>query len=392
MDTGTTHAGTSVAVGDYDRDGWPDIYAAEWRLDRYEPLEGGPNNNRLLRNLGPDAPGHFEDVTQSAGVLVSSERSETHDGAFVFAPAFVDLDGDGWQDLAFAADFGSSGLFWNQGDGTFVDGTAEAGVGIDEFGMGSAFGDLDRDGSLDWFVTSIGPYPGYQDPDRVQLGNMLYMNRGSRRFDEIGESLGVWDGSWGWGAAFLDHDNDADLDLVMTNGIDEQGVVYPNQYKADPTRFWRNDGTEPWPEVARAIGTGDTLNGKGLLTWDPDEDGDLDLFVVNNGDHPIFYRNLLNDGSNWLRVRAVEPNGAPSLGARVVVERLDGTTEVQEVGVGTHFLGQSEPVAHFGLGADDDTAVAVEVTWPRLGISTRFDSIEPNQVLVVEPPAEPGLP
>lgn len=393
IDTGTTHSGTSVAVGDYDRDGWPDLYVAEWRFSRFEVVEQAPNNNRLLRNLGPDDPGHFEDVTDRAGVAIESSRSESHDGVFAYGPAFVDLDGDGWQDLAVAADFGTSALFWNQHDGTFVEQTVESGVGLDEYGMGSTFGDVDKNGHLDWFVTSIGPYPGYVDEERVQHGNVLYMNRGSRWFDEVSDELGVWDGSWGWGAAFLDHDNDGDLDVVMTNGVDDPTITYAIQYRSDPIRFWRNDGPGPWTEVASELGVDDRGNGKGLLTWDPDGDGDMDLFVVNNAEPAVFYRNDLADESHWLRVQVIDPEtGGTALGARLVVERVDGTRELKEVGADAHFLAQSEPTAHFGLGTSAAPVPSVEVTWPRLGLTTTLRDVAPDQLLVIQPPSDTDPP
>lgn len=116
------HRSFSIAFGDYDRDGWVDIHTTEWR-----PLQA--RHSRLLRNLGAAAPGSFEDTTVAAGVDLALVDS--------FASSFTDLDGDGWQDLVVAADFRRSRLFWNNGDGTFRDGTAAAGVGTDENGMGS---------------------------------------------------------------------------------------------------------------------------------------------------------------------------------------------------------------------------------------------------------------
>ena len=114
---------------------------------------------RLLRNRGADAPGYFEDVTESAGVAMEQVVSQTQQdltvGTFAFGSTFVDLDGDGWPELAVASDFGTSRLFWNNGDGTFTDGTLDARVGTAQNAMGTTFGDYDADGDLDWFVTSV---------------------------------------------------------------------------------------------------------------------------------------------------------------------------------------------------------------------------------------------
>ena len=121
------HFTYSVSAGDFDRDGWIDLHVNEW-------VPSLPSHSRLLRNRGLEAPGFFEDVTTAAGV----DLTDVH----AFASTFTDLDQDGWPDLAVVADFGSSRLFWNNGDGTFTDGTEAAGVGTDENGMGSAFGRL----------------------------------------------------------------------------------------------------------------------------------------------------------------------------------------------------------------------------------------------------------
>jgi hypothetical protein len=151
VDTGIVHAGFSTASGDFDGDGWPDLFTTEWRSPAFIPI-GTPTHARLLRNRGAAAPGFFEDVTASAGIAIGSAENGA---SLSWAPAFVDLDGDGRQDLAVVADGGMSRLFWNEGGGVFTDGTVSAGVGTDENGMGSTFGDWDGDGDLDWFVSSI---------------------------------------------------------------------------------------------------------------------------------------------------------------------------------------------------------------------------------------------
>jgi hypothetical protein len=345
----------SATFGDYDRDGWLDLHVTEW-------LATG--HSRLLRNRGAVAPGHFEDVTVEAGLDFV--------GVNGFASTFVDLDGDGWQELAVAGDFGTSRLFWNEGDGTFVDGTAAAGVGTDENGMGSTFGDFDGDGDLDWFVTSI------RDPDETcdvenciwgYTGNRLYRNDGGRSFSDATDAAGVRDGDWGWGAVFLDLDNDADQDLVMTNGIELVHTQIEDAFNADPMRVWLNDGEGVMSEDALGLGVDDTASGKGLLTFDYDQDGDLDLFVVNNAGEPRLYRNQLRGGQHWLRlrVRGHESN-RDAVGARVSVwPRRGDPVQVREVGVASHFLGQSEPELHFGLGQGAPLVHRVRVEFPASG-------------------------
>ncbi len=344
----------SVAFGDFDRDGFVDFHVTEWLASAH---------SRLLRNRGAAAPGHFEDVTEAVGLSFA--------GVNGFASTFVDLDGDGWQELAVAGDFGTSRLFWNEG-GTFTDGTVAAGVGTDENGMGSAFGDYDGDGDLDWFVTSI------FDPDAScdggnciwgYTGNRLYENEGGRVFRDATDDAGVRDGRWGWGTVFFDMDNDGDLDLVMTNGMDVAHTGIEDAFNADPMRLWENDGSGAMTEVSAAAGLTDTASGKGLLTFDYDGDGDLDLFVVNNAGAPRLYRNDLAGDARWLRLR-IEGDGSSreALGARVEVwPRYDGPPQVREVGAASHFLGQSEPELHFGLGPGIERVDRVRVTWPATG-------------------------
>jgi hypothetical protein len=358
LQTEVFHFGQSVATGDYDRDGWLDLHTDEWRNNTHG-LGGTPSHARLLRNLGS---GFFEDRTEGAGVLLDGLEAGLPRavGTYAFASAFVDLDRDGWQDLAISSDFGKSRLFWNNGDGTFTDGTEAAGVGTDQNGMGSTFGDYDGDGDLDWFVTAVGEPPAGQPAClTTKTGNRLYRYEGERIFSDATDEAGVRQGFWGWGTVFFDYDNDGDLDLVMTNGWAN------NPCAVDPMRLWRNDGGV-FTEVSADLGVTETRRGMGLLTFDYDDDGDLDLFVVHNTDEPVLYRNDGGNENDWLRV-AVEGtvSNRDGIGARVVLTaETGGPAQVREIGVASHFLGQSERVAHFGLGAAGGPVAEVRVEWP----------------------------
>ena len=252
-----------ATFGDYDNDGYLDLMTADWGVST------DLSQSRLLHNRGAAQPGYFEDVTASAGVDVY--RGEV---ARRFQPRFVDLDRDGHLDLAFSADFHTSQLFWNNGDGTFTDGTLSAGVGTDYNGMGSTFGDYDGDGDLDWFITNITADPT-QPPTGFGGWNRLYRNDGNRQFTDVTQAAGVRDSRWSWGTTFFDYDNDGDVDLIATNGYNGTGWI------DDRTFLWNNDGGA-YADVSDVAGVTDRLQGRGLAHLDYDRDGDLDIVIVNN--------------------------------------------------------------------------------------------------------------
>jgi hypothetical protein len=376
------HVGFSASFGDYDRDGYLDLFVCEWRAN--DEANGAPTNTRLLHNLGASSPGHFEDVTDRAGV---SMQNLAADGVWAYSAAFADFDDDGWPDLAVTSDFQTSRLFWNRGDGTFEDGTEAAQVGTDDNGMGSTIGDWDGDGRLDWFITSIfDPNCGGGCVDLGSTGNRLYRNNGGRTFSDITDLAGVRQGSWGWGTAFWDYDNDRDLDIVMTNGFD---FPYPRfaAFQNDPMLLWRNTGGIA-TEVARGAGITDTGSGKGLLVFDYDNDGDLDLFVVDNSAAPKLYRNDGGNANDWLRIRLRPGVAEPQpVGARITVVETDAApARVSFYGSHTYFLGQSESIAHFGLGTGTAPVARVTIRWPRTGIEQTITNVARNQVLDVAPP------
>jgi len=376
VEPGLERRSSSIAFGDYDRDGWLDIHVNDWF-----PLSGSVTS-RLLRNLGAGQPGFFVDTTASAGVSLNSTSA--------FASSFADLDDDGWPDLSIAADFGDSRLFWNNKDGTFTDGTLAAGVGTDENGMGSTIGDYDGDGDLDWFVTAIFDVDETCETQQCNwgyTGNRLYQNDGGRSFSDATDAAGVREGFWGWGAVFFDYDNDGDLDLVMTNGIDFPDFAAEDAFNADPMRFWENDGSGGYSETSALVGLTDTAPGKGLLVFDYDDDGDLDLFMVNNAGGPVLYRNDGGNAADWLRVETIgTESNLEGIGAKVTIQPVAlGPIQVREIGVGSHFLGQSERIAHFGLGIGTTPVHDVSISWPS-GQVQHFSNVARNSTLVATEP------
>lgn len=364
---GVQRSGQGASFGDYDNDGYLDLVTGDWGNFVAK------SQSRLFRNRGAAQPGGFEDVTVAAGINVyRDERS------YRYAPRFVDLDRDGQMDLTFVADFETSQLFWNNGDGTFTDGTLAAGVGTDLNGMGTTFGDYDGDGDLDWFITNITEPPGIVTP--FGGWNRLYRNEGNRTFSDVTQAAGVRDSRWSWGTTFFDYDNDGDVDLAATNGYNGQGWI------DDRTFLWQNSGGV-FSDVSDASNISDTQQGRGLIHLDYDEDGDLDVLVVNNAAAPVLYRNDGGNENNYLRVKLQGTlSNRDGIGAWIsATPDLTNPSHmlVWEIDGGSSFVSQSERTAHFGLGTNTEPVDLIRIEWPASGIVQELRNVAPNQVLSI---------
>jgi hypothetical protein len=382
------HVGESVTFGDYDLDGILDAHIDEW-IDDSLWDEQGAWGSRLLHGLGD---GQFEDVTDAAGVAIANVVFGK-DGAWGFASSFVDLDDDGWPELVITADFGEPRLFWNAGDGSFVDGTDVAGVADEGNAMGTAFGDYDGDGRLDWFVSAIAEaHPeGCSVHDCLwrATGHRLYRNRGDRTFEDVTDLAGVRDvQAWGWGTNFFDADHDGDLDLVLATGWPGRGAYQTFVHLDTPLRLWMNQGDGTFSEEGQLRGVDDRGQGRGVVTFDYDRDGDLDVFVANHAGRPVLLRNEGGEAVPWL---VVEVEGTTSnRDGRGAVVRVQvspaGPVQVRQIGVAGHFLSETELGAHFGLGAGIDSVHEVRVTWPASGEEVVLHDVPANRRMsVVEP-------
>lgn len=388
------HYGYSIAVGDYNRDGWADLFVTEWRPDVRT------SHARLLENRGAEAPGYFVDATKKAGLnngrfifrhsLSNLEDSIKNNPDTLYSPAqmsfsasFVDMDNDGWQDLLIAGDFGSSRVFWNN-NGQFEEGTETTGAAREVHSMGSSVGDINNDGLLDWFVTAI--YDPALPAEGGRDGHSLYQNKGTRIFEEISLSAGTryheQEEIWGWGTAMFDYNNDGYLDLAMTSGGINMGSKngYYDHRDGDNNHIviWKNNGNgDSFTNMSRTLGVMDGGRGRGVAILDYDNDGDADLLVVNVGQKPLLYTNNGgNQAGNWLKIKV------DGIGARVVVKTAD-RTQTREVGSITHFLGQSERVLHFGFGSEVEMIDSVIVSWPATGREKTFTNVLPGQTIEV---------
>jgi len=346
----------SSAFGDPDGDGDLDIYVGHWGTDSQV--------SHLWANSGS---GTFQSADSYAGV----------DGIYAeedwsFTPTFADMNGDARPDLLVTSDFQTGHTLINRGGLHFEDTTT--GIIDDRNGMGSAIGDFDNDGDQDWFVTSI-----WWDEGREGDGNRLYQNDGEGNFSNITESAGVLEGDWGWGACTADFNNDGWLDLFHVNGM-IWGSTSIN-YLSDPSRLFMNQGDGSFDEMATKLGIVDSGMGKGVVCFDADRDGDIDIFTANSLGKSQFYRNTLKDNPGWLQVKlAGEPDNPSAVGAviRVTTGEL---TQMREVRVGSSYLSQDPLMQHFGLGGVESID-EVRVKWPHGGETVLID-VDPNQHMVL---------
>jgi hypothetical protein len=355
----------SATAGDYDGDGWLDLFLSHWGA-----AAGGCH---LWHN---DAGAGFSCADADAGLdgLVRGLRDWT------FTANFADIDGDGRVDLLVTEDYGQSTVWINQGGGRFANATGA--VITDENGMGSAVGDYDGDGDLDWFVSSIRDADGTTEGNWGTTGNRLYRNRGDGTFEDATDEAGVRDGDWGWAASFADFNNDGLPDLVHVNGW-PQGSP---QFRGTRARLFIAGPGGHFVDRAEALGLDERIGGRGVVCFDYDGDGDLDLFVFNNsGPHHLWRNDGGRAGGHFLDVTvAGAPPNAHAVGARVTVT-AGGRSQLQEVRDGSNYVSQNPFTLHFGLGAAT-RADRVDVAWPDGRHSSR-GGVAADQAVIVGPGA-----
>jgi hypothetical protein len=418
--------GMGVSIGDYNNDGYPDIFISNY----------GPNE--LFRNNGN---GTFTDVTEKAGVAGGKECTA---GA-----AWFDYDNDSFLDLYvgnylyfdpnykyFYAPDGFPGpmaydpekdvLYHNNGDGTFEDVTGKMGItDLDGRAMGVGVADLDEDGYVDVYVandhtlnylwhndkgtgfTNRGVMSGtafsqggeaavsmsvdFADYSGDGLLDMfvsddtycsLYQNRGNGLYSDEGVSSGISMSAAqfvGWSSSFFDYDNDGDIDITKTNGALKH--LYGQE-----SQIFENDGKGKFSDISLKLGKyfSQEYVGRGSCTGDIDNDGDLDLFVTNLNDRCILLRNNKGNQLNWIELNLKgTASNHDAIGARVRLTS-GGRLQIAQKRSTTGYLSQGDPRLHFGIGKNDNIE-HIEIFWPS-GTKQVLENVKANQILTVTEP------
>ena len=377
----------SCAFTDVDRDGDVDLFVVNYVDARVgnnifcgdtsrkfriycHPLTFKPHSSVLYRNNGN---GTFTDISKEAGIL-----DHRGNGLGVVAG---DYDDDGWADVFVANDSTPNFLFHNeQGRGfkevALVSGVSVASDGNPRAGMGTDFGDYDNDGDLDLFVSN-----------HELEAHTLFRNLGKALFEDATFPTGVGSATLpyvGFGAVFFDADNDADLDLGIVNGhvMNSPGHVRPGATEAQRKLLLRNTGGR-FTDVGRQAGPGFSADkvGRALAAADIDNDGDLDLLVVNNGGPADLLRNDGGSGNNAIVIRLIgTTSNRDGIGARVKVA-AGGVTQMREVKAGSSYLSQNDLRVHVGVGKATQIE-RIEVRWSN-GQSETISATMVNQIVTV---------
>jgi len=387
---GLLHPGDRFGAGctwiDYDRDGRLDLFVSHYAVfDREKiPARGkdpacnyfgvptlcGPGGLeqepcRLYRNNGD---GTFSDVSAKSGIGAVKP-------GYAMTAIATDLDGDGWPDIYVACDSTPSLLFRNNHDGTFTEEGLERGVSLSEdgkeqAGMGLGIGDAHGEGHLDILKTHF----------RGDT-NVLYRNNGKGSFRDVTlrSGLGVETRFVGWGAAIADLDNDGLADLFLTTGM-----VYPEvEPWKTPSLIFRNLGAGKFEELLSEAGPGiaEAHSSRGAAFGDFDNDGDIDILLVNLNEPPSLLRNDCKGVGHWLKVLLVGTTSNRSAIGAQVVAAFGERKQAQAVLAQSSYLSVNDRRLHFGLGPA--TSARLEILWPN-GNRESIENVAADQLVVIK--------
>jgi hypothetical protein len=364
--------GSGCTFVDYDRDGRLDLFVSNYlRFDLATADEPGKGPNCLWKgvpvNCGPKGlptdtnllfhnrgNGTFEDASVPSGVARVT-------GRYPMTAVAADLDGDLWPDIYVASDSTAAILYRNNRDGTFSDialksGTAYNEQGSPQAGMGLAVGDVNTDGRLDLLKTHFA--------DDIPA---LYYSLGQGLFEDVAmlAGLGVQNRHVEWGAGLPDLDNDGRPDILYVTGhvypeVERQLPQYPHR---GPRIVFRNTGGKRFADVSAASGATTPRSSRGAAFGDVDNDGDVDVLVMNMNEPPSLLRNDYRGPNGWISVQleGVTTN-RDGLGATVLVT-ADGRTQAQAVLSQASYYSHNDLRLHYGLGGRA-AADRIEVRWP----------------------------
>ena len=377
---------------DYDRDGHLDLFVANYVAFDFKtvPAAGqspGCNWKGIPVNCGPrglkrdkcllyhnNGDGTFTDVTVQSGIAKSQ-------AAYNLTAVAADFDDDGWPDIYVACDSTASMFFHNNHDGTFTEEGLERGVAINEdgeeqSGMGVAVGDFNLDGSLDILKTH------FQDDTPA-----LYANAGKGNFRDVtlASGLGVETRFVSWGAGIGDFDNDGYPDIFWVCGsvYPEVGRKFPEYPHRMPRVLFRNLGNGKFEELLDLAGPAmkDLHCSRGLALGDFDNDGDIDILIMNQNEPPSLLRNDVTGDNNWIKVKLVGVRSNRSaIGARVVVS-YGGKRQAQAIMAQSSYLSVSDSRLHFGLGPAK--SADVDIYWSS-GRRENIRGVSVNRLLVIK--------
>ena len=392
LPTGGVRWGSGCSFVDYDRDGRLDLFVSNYlAFDMARAAQPGQGANCVWKgipvNCGPkglptdvnllyrnNGDGTFTDVSAASGIARVTNR-------YPMTAAAADFDEDGWPDIYVACDTTASILYRNNRDGTFTDVALASGVGYGEYGnlqagMGLAVGDYDRDGRLDILKTHFA--------DDIPA---LYRALGKGLFEDTASLVGlaVQNRHVEWGAGMPDLDNDGWPDVVYMTGhvypeIERHLPQYPHR---GPRMVFRNQGGTRFEDVSARSGPGAVTphSSRGAAFGDYDDDGDIDVLVMNMNEPPSLLRNDTQNANRWLKVKLVGTrSNRAGIGATVIVT-VGGRRQAQAVLSQSSYYSHDDVRLHFGLGAAR-TAEKVEVRWPSGGVDV-VEGAASNQVLTV---------